>query len=90
MGVEPTSLHQALDLAALPVCVLGRKVAEAGSCNRLSERLMRLALGTGPPASHFAVTKGRVELPRLAARRSEASRVYQFHHLVDRMSAQSV
>ena len=30
VGVEPTNIHQALDLAALPVCVLGREVAEAG------------------------------------------------------------
>ena len=30
VGVEPTIVHQALDLAALPICVLGRQVAEAG------------------------------------------------------------
>ena len=30
VGVEPTISHQALDLAALPICVLGRQVAEAG------------------------------------------------------------
>ena len=30
VGIEPTIDHQALDLAALPVCVLGRQVAEAG------------------------------------------------------------
>ena len=30
VGIEPTNSHQALDLAALPVCVLGRQVAEAG------------------------------------------------------------
>ena len=30
VGIEPTITHQALDLAALPICVLGRQVAEAG------------------------------------------------------------
>ena len=30
VGIEPTISHQALDLAALPICVLGRQVAEAG------------------------------------------------------------
>ena len=30
VGIEPTNIHQALDLAALPICVLGRQVAEAG------------------------------------------------------------
>ena len=30
VGIEPTIIHQALDLAALLVCVLGRQVAEAG------------------------------------------------------------
>jgi hypothetical protein len=30
VGIEPTNSHQALDLAALPICVLGRQVAEAG------------------------------------------------------------
>src|SRR5207245_1922330 len=30
VGIEPTNSHQALDLAALPICVLGHQVAEAG------------------------------------------------------------
>ena len=30
MGIEPTIIHQAFDLAALLICVLGRQVAEAG------------------------------------------------------------
>jgi hypothetical protein len=30
VGVEPTNSHQALDLAALPICVLGQPIAEAG------------------------------------------------------------
>jgi hypothetical protein len=30
VGIDLTNCHQALDLAALPICVLGRQVAEAG------------------------------------------------------------
>jgi hypothetical protein len=30
VGLEPTIDHQALDLAALPICVLGRLVRRAG------------------------------------------------------------
>ena len=32
VGVEPTTMHQALDLAAFPVCVLGH-AQESGDCH---------------------------------------------------------
>ncbi len=38
VGVEPTDIHQALDLAALPVCVLGPTLSPKG---RGSEKELR-------------------------------------------------
>ena len=40
MGIEPTNFHQALDLAVLPVCVLGRSSC-GGRIRTGVERLMR-------------------------------------------------
>jgi hypothetical protein len=61
VGIEPTNSHQALDLAALPICVLGRQLRRPDLNRR--DRLMRPCWNQAPV--HSAVTKGRVELPRL-------------------------
>ena len=34
VGIEPTNSHQALDLAALPICVLGRQLRRPDSNRR--------------------------------------------------------
>src|SRR5262249_6661285 len=48
VGVEPTDTHQALDLAAFPVCVLARQIADSGVAPDL--RAYETQMNAGPSA----------------------------------------
>ena len=62
VGIEPTNSHQALDLAALPICVLGRQLRKPDSNRRQTAYETVLETNSSPLRSDQG--ESRTPMPR--------------------------